>query len=244
VEIKESFGLAAAENDNLERLEFMIRAIIFDMDGLMFDTERLYHDTTVQAAEEMGYSGISGIAYEMIGLREAECIALYERRLGSGFPYPRLAGRRQELMDALLRDHGMPIKPGLFELLGFLKRENYLMAVATSTRRRLALSYLEQSGVAPYLDRMIFGDMLARSKPAPDIYLKTASELGTDPSECMALEDSPRGIQSAHFAGMTTVMVPDLVKPDESLKKICDFCVPSLFDVMELVRNGQKESGT
>ncbi|WP_164918944.1 HAD family hydrolase [Caproiciproducens sp. NJN-50] len=236
--------LLTDENLLLERLEFMIRAVIFDMDGLMFDTERLTHVATAQAGRELGYPGIADFAREMIGRNEKECSGLYTRYLGGDFSYRGFSARRQEIIGALIRENGVPVKPGLFELLSFLKREGFLLAVATSTSRRHALPYLEQAGAARYFDRMVFGDMLEKSKPAPDIYLKAASELGIPPSDCMALEDSPLGIRSAHDAGMKTVMVPDLLEPDEALKKIVDFCVPSLFEVIELIRSERKESGT
>lgn len=232
------------ENLLLERLEFMIRAVIFDMDGLMFDTERLTCAATAQAGKKLGYPDIADFARKMIGRNEKECVKLYTRYLGSDFSREQFYTQRQEMIDASVRENGIPVKPGLPELLEFLKREELLLAVATSTSRRHALPYLEQAGVARYFNRMVFGDMLEKSKPAPDIYLKAAAELEIPPADCMALEDSPFGIRSAHDAGMKTVMVPDLLEPDEALKKIVDFCVPSLFEVIELIRNERKGSGT
>lgn len=222
----------------------MIRAVIFDMDGLMFDTERLCKEATEQAGEELGYSGIGSVARDMIGRNEKECTKLYTRYFGSNFSRERFYARRQEIIDAAIQKEGVPVKPGLPELLDALKREKLLLAVATSTSQRHALPYLEQTGAARYFDRMVFGDMLEKSKPAPDIYLKAAAELGIPPTDCVALEDSPLGIRSAHDAGMKTVMVPDLVEPDEELKKIVDFCVPSLYEVIQLIRDERKESGT
>lgn len=227
-----------------ERLEFMIRAVIFDMDGLMFDTERLCKEATEQAGRELGYPGISSVARDMIGRNEKDCMRLYTQYFGSNFSREQFYARRQEIIDAAIQKEGVPVKPGLPELLDDLKREKLLLAVATSTSRRHALPYLEQAGAARYFDRMIFGDMLEKSKPAPDIYLKAAAELGIPSSDCIALEDSPLGIRSAHDAGMKTVMVPDLVEPDEELKKIVDFCVPSLYEVIQLIREERKGSGT
>lgn len=222
----------------------MIQAVIFDMDGLMFDTERLTHVATLQAAKELGHPGIDECAREMIGRNEKECVRLYTKYLGGDFSYRRFAVRRQEIIDAFILKNGVPVKPGLFELLDFLKREGLRTAVATSTSRRHALPYLEQTGAARYLDGMVFGDMLEKSKPAPDIYLKAAAEIETLPADCMALEDSPLGILSAHGAGMTAVMVPDLVAPEEVPGQVFDYCVSSLFDVVGLVQNERKESGT
>lgn len=210
------------------------------MDGLMFDTERLCTRASGQTGEELGYAGMSGFAEEVIGLRAAEGRKKYLERFGADFPYERFVRHRQEIIDKFIREKGVPLKPGLFELLRFLKREGLRTAVATSTSRLRALSYLKQSGVCLYLDRAVCGDMLEKCKPDPDIYLKAAAELEISPAGCMALEDSPRGICSAHAAGMTTVMIPDLIEPDDALKGKYDFLVPSLFDVVGLI---EKEEG-
>ncbi len=222
----------------------MILAVIFDMDGLMFDTERLCTWATEQTGKEMGREGLSGFAKEVIGLREAECKRKYFMQFGEEFPFEQFSRRRQEIIDRYIREKGVPVKPGLFELLNFLKRGGFPMAVATSTSRRHALAYLERTGAAPYFDQMMFGDMLENGKPAPDIYLKAASLLEVAPEDCMALEDSPRGIQSAHAAGMTTVMIPDLLPPDQDDRKRYDYCVPSLFEVPALLQKERKEGGT
>lgn len=220
----------------------MIQAVIFDMDGLMFDTERLCRDAIVQVGKELGYPHLAEFTLELMGRNERECIKRYTEYLGDRCSYQRFYTRRQEIIDAIIRENGVPVKLGLFELLNFLKENGYLLAVATSTSRRHALAYLEQTGAAKYFHRMVFGDMLEKSKPAPDIYLKAAEQLQVPPENCMALEDSPLGIQSAHAAGMTTVMIPDLLQPDEALKKIYDYCEPSLFAVIDLLRDEQKES--
>lgn len=213
------------------------------MDGLMFDTERLYLDATIRAAEKLDYHEIGEFARGMTGLREAECIQRYREHFGTDFPYQKLSELRQTIIDRYIEKNGVPVKPGLFELLEFLKLEGYSTAVATSTSRRHALAYLEQTGAARYYDAMIFGDMLKTCKPHPGIYLAAASELKIRPSDCMALEDSFCGIQSAHAAGMKAVMVPDLLSPDENLRKQCFSCISSLFDVRSLLENLREESG-
>ncbi|MFU0832486.1 MAG: HAD family phosphatase [Oscillospiraceae bacterium] len=220
----------------------MIRAVIFDMDGLMFDTEKLCHTATAQVSRELGCPDLTDFARNLIGRNEKECVRRYTEFFGDELFYRRFYTRRQEIIDAIIRENGVPVKPGLFELLDFLKQSGFLLAVATSTSQKHALSYLEQTGAAPYFDRMVFGDMLEKSKPAPDIYLKAAEELQVPPKNCVALEDSPLGIRSAHDAGMTTIMIPDLVQPDESLKRIYDYCEPSLFAVIDLLQDKHKES--
>ena len=228
----------------LRKVEAMIRAVVFDMDGLMFDTERLCHDAVAQVGKELGCPDLAEFTLELMGRNEKECIKRYTEYLGDRCSYQHFYARRQEIIDAAIQKNGVPVKPGLFELLDFLKENGFLLAVATSTSRRHALAYLEQTGAARYFHRMVFGDMLEKSKPNPDIYLKAAEELQVSPQNCMALEDSPLGIQSAHAAGMTAVMIPDLVQPDETLKQIYDDCVPSLFSVIELLQRETREIET
>ena len=218
----------------------MTEAVIFDMDGLMFDTERLAAAMTGQAGEELGIPGLRTFVRTLVGVNAAVSKRRYFERYGPDFPYDRFIRRRQELMNAAIEKNGVPIKPGLMELLRFLKRGEYRMAVATSTSRRSALPYLERAGAAPYFDRIVCGDMLEKSKPDPDIYLKAAAALGVSPAVCMALEDSPNGIRSAHAAGMRAVMVPDLFEPDAELQKLLFACVPALSDVIGLLRGGEE----
>ncbi|MVB12787.1 Phosphorylated carbohydrates phosphatase [Caprobacter fermentans] len=221
----------------------MVRAVIFDMDGLMFDTERLYDQAIEQAGNELGYSGIADLSRDMIGVRETDCVPLYQKRFGSGFSYPLFAARRQEIIDEFIRKNGVPVKPGLFELLRYLKQGGFRLAVATATSRRRASGYLEQTGAAGYFDRMIFGDMVEQCKPSPEIYLKAAEALGAAAEDCIALEDSPCGIQAACAAGMKAVMIPDLIEPDAALRKLCWSCEPSLTDVIKLVGETRSEEG-
>lgn len=213
----------------------MIQAVIFDMDGLMFDTERLLAEAVAQAGKELGIPGIREFARRLAGVCLAEERRMFSERYGPDFPFDGLTRRKRELMDAWIRKNGVPVKPGLLELLRALKAEGYRTAVATSTAQKRAAGYLEQTGAAAYLDHAVYGDMLEKSKPDPDIYLKTAAALGVAPEACMALEDSPVGIRSAHDAGMRTVMVPDLVEPDGELEKLTFACVPTLSEVLPLL---------
>ena len=139
---------------------------------------------------------------------------------GLDYPFEEIRARARELWDQYLLDHPVPVKPGLFPLLEYLDRQDIPAAVATSTARDQALKLLDKAGIAPYLTAMVFGDMVERSKPEPDIFLRAAELLGAPPRCCMVLEDSPNGIRAAHRAGMLPVMVPDLVQPDQELQKL------------------------
>ena len=167
---------------------------------------------------------------------------MFFERYGDDFPYDAFMRRKAELTDAWIGKNGVPVKPGLMELLRFLKRDGCRTAVATSTSRKHAADYLERTGAAPYFDRAVYGDMVEKSKPDPEIYLKAAAMLGAAPEDCMALEDSPNGIRSAHAAGMRTVMVPDLFEPDAELQRMISACVPTLSDVIGLLRREAAEA--
>ena len=119
--------------------------------------------------------------------------------------------------------NGVPKKEGLDEILKYLKEKGYKIAVASSSRRQSVIHHLKDANIEDYFDAIISGDMIKRSKPKPDIYLEAAKVLNVRPKDCYALEDSPNGIKSAKNANMTTVMIPDLIKPNEELKKMVDY---------------------
>lgn len=214
----------------------MIRAVIFDMDGLMFDTERLTSEATEKAGEKFGCRDIMELFPHVMGVNAKTCRNMYLAKYGPEFPYEEFQACRQSLIDGRIRKDGVPVKAGLSELLAYLRREKYAAAVATSTSRLHALEYIRSAGVEPFFDRIVCGDMIERSKPAPDIYLRAAEELKTGPRFCMALEDSPNGLRSARAAGMAAVMVPDLIPPSAELRSLAAAVVPSLSDVIALLK--------
>ena len=197
----------------------MIRAVIFDMDGLMLDTERTSGEFQRQASEERGipYQGLKPL---VMGRAVPEVRRIHLEHYGPDYPFDEIRARADQLWEQYLVGNPVPVKPGLFPLLEYLDRRDIPAAVATSTSRDMALKLLDKAGIAPYLTAMVFGDMVERSKPEPDIFLRAAELLGAAPRDCMVLEDSPNGIRAAHRAGMLPVMVPDLIQPDEELQKI------------------------
>lgn len=196
-----------------------IDAVIFDMDGLMLDTERLSREFQRRAIEERGipYQDLSRL---VIGRNAAVIRQIHMERYGSDYPFDEIRARARELWDQYLRDHPVPVKPGLFSLLRWLRERGIPRGVASSTSAASARPLLEKGDIAPYLDTMVFGDMVSRSKPEPDIFLEAARRLSAKPEHCVVIEDSPNGILAAHRAGMRPIMVPDLIEPDEELSKL------------------------
>ena len=129
------------------------------------------------------------------------------------------------------------MKPGVRELLDWLKENGWTVGLASSTRRSSVLNHLEQAGIRDYFSTVITGDMVEHSKPQPDIYLMACRELGADPTEAYAIEDSPNGIRSAHAAGMFPLMVPDMIAPDEEMRRLSSCIFKDLFEVLEYFNN-------
>lgn len=186
------------------------KALIFDMDGLMFDTERLSCTIWKKVGAEKGYNIDEAIFTEIIGSNAAETEKIFQKRYGQDFPYQALRTTRLCYTDQYLEKEGVPVKKGLFPLLVLLKKKGIKKAVATSTERARALKIISLAGILQEFDCIAGGDDVKKSKPEPDIFLETARQLKTDPPECIVLEDSEKGVYAALAAGMYPIMVPDL----------------------------------
>ncbi|HZK70609.1 MAG TPA: HAD family phosphatase [Clostridia bacterium] len=215
----------------------MIKGIIFDMDGLMFDTERLVIKAWDFAGKQMGYSITKDIVIKTLGLNTENTRRVFIEHLGNNFDFYVIRKIRVDYMTDYIDKNGIPIKTGLIELLDFLKSNHYKMTVATSTEKEKTEYYFKKANISYYFDDIVCGDMIERGKPEPDIYLKASKIIGVAPNECLALEDSPIGILSAYRAGMKPVMIPDLVMPNEETNKLLYAKLPTLFDVIELLNN-------
>ena len=208
----------------------------------MFDTERMTARIWNELGREYGVQNLSSLMPETMGANHERIRGIFRRRVGREFPFETFLRRTRERADEIVAREGIPVKPGLFELLDFLKKGGYTIAAASSTERTRVLRYFRIAGVIGYFQAVICGDMVRKSKPDPDIYLAAAKATGTAPEECMALEDSPNGCLSASRAGMKAVMVPDLVRPDKKLHSILSACVPTLRDVIPLL-SGEAATG-
>ena len=193
-------------------------AVIFDMDGLMFDSEAVYRRAWLHWVHEFGAIMDDPTFHRFIGRNATSSRALLAELYGDQFDAGEFLRRTREHALAEVSSSGVPEKPGLRPLLAFLEERGIPKAVATSTDRPIASRWLD--GLLPSFGALATGDEVAHGKPAPDLFLLAARRLGVPPAECLALEDSAAGVQSAQAAGMTVVMVPDLVPPTPDIRSL------------------------
>lgn len=196
------------------------RGIVFDMDGVLFDTERIYMDAWKEVADRQGVQDIEQVALRCIGLNAAGTEKVFLEHYGADFHYESFRRAASDRFCEKVEQDGLPVKPGVRELLSWLKSENYRIALASSTKKSRVVEQLGRAGLLDYFQVVIGGDMVQNGKPDPEIYLTACEQLGVHPAETYAVEDSPNGIRSAHGAGMRTVMVPDLIQPDKELERL------------------------
>ena len=190
----------------------MIHAAIFDMDGLLFDTERLCCEAWRTVSSAAGHEIPESVFLACVGRNNRDTRDLVMHACGPDFPYEDFNRTAREWMLARMSVNGPPEKPGIRALFDFLKTKNIPLALATSTGETSARWMIERAGLTPYFSAFAFGSEVERGKPAPDIFLLAASRLGQVPADsCVVFEDSPAGLRAAFSAGMAPVFVPDLV---------------------------------
>lgn len=214
-------------------LPFTPVAVIFDMDGLMLDSERAIIACLAEAARERGHDLPGLLWLSMVGHSEAVCRHLLDEAVGEA-EREQILRRSHVLYDAVVAA-GVPHRPGIIEMLDFLQARDIPRAVATSTRRPLALKNLEAAGLLPRFDAICTSSDVAHPKPAPDVYLLAARSLGVDPAQCLVLEDSPTGVRAALAAGMYPIQIPDLLEPDDTVRALGHIILPSLHDARALL---------
>ena len=209
----------------------MKRNIIFDMDGVIFDTERFFLQCCVPAAESLGMQGMEEVALKCIGLTEEETARVVVSHYGEEAPLEEYREETFRIFREKYEKEGLPLKPGAEEILRWLSEDGSRIALASSTKTEIVRMELKDAGLIGYFHVIVGGDQAERSKPAPDIFLKAAEELGAEPKQCFVIEDSFNGVRAANAAGMRVLMVPDLLEPDEEIRSLTEGVFGSLHEV-------------
>src|SRR5437016_584017 len=218
-----------------------VEAIIFDMDGLLIDTEAVYIKAYMAGAAIMGVEMPLAFCHSMIGTPSPECDRMIQQFFGSAFRLDdfngHVDGHAAQLLEA-----GVPVKPGAVELLAFLTGRGLPLAVATSSSRRTTERHLGRAGLLGHFHALATRDDVGRGKPHPDIHLEAARRLGVAPGHCIAFEDSNTGLTAAHAAGTLAIMVPDIVPPTDEVRAKCLAVLPDLHAALGLLQTSLRRS--
>lgn len=196
-----------------------IDAVIFDMDGVIFDSERLVLACWQKVGEKYGFQGIDEAFMPCIGTNAVKTKEIVLDYYGPDFPYEDFRKEASVLFHEQVDCDGLPVKEGVRELLDYLKEQGIPAAVASSTRLEVVADELKQAGLYEYFKVVMGGDKLKKSKPEPDIYLMTCDKMEVIPGRAYAIEDSYNGIRSSYSAGMKPIMVPDMLPPTEEMRQ-------------------------
>lgn len=204
-------------------------AILFDMDGLLLDTEKVCLDSFVETRRQFSLSDSPDVFMRCVGVRLPECDRIIQESLPDQVAFKDFNDTWRERISATLR-HDIPLKAGALQLFQILASKGYLMGVATSTQTEVAKSHLEKTGLLPFLGGVIGGDNVQEGKPNPEVYHKIAMHLGVSAADCVAFEDSETGTRAALASGATTVQIPDLIPPSAEMLKSGHVIAPSLLE--------------
>lgn len=217
----------------------MIKNIVFDMDGVLIDTESIYMKCWKTLAERLQLPNVEEVARQCIGTTVIETEALFQKAYGQDHPCKSYVQAANNIFYEKEADEGIPTKPGVYELFDFLKKNGYRIALASSTKEEAVRRQMGTLGLLEFFEVLVCGDMVERSKPNPDIYLKACELLDVRPEECYAVEDSFHGIRAAHDAGMKAIMIPDLLAPTEEILDLTTHCFESLMEFQQYLEHLQ-----
>jgi len=211
-----------------------IKAVLFDLDGTLTDTEKYYQKAWPEALKHFGYKMTPEQPLELRSLGRPFVLEKFKEWYGEAFDYWKVRDYRKAKIEEMLRINGIPLKPGARETLAWLREHGVLIALVTANDRERAERYLKKIELFDYFNRIICADMVEKGKPAPDIYSYTCRKLKLAPEDTFAVEDSPNGCMSAYRAGCNVIMIPDLTEPDEALKSILYARLDCLLDICKM----------
>ena len=208
------------------------KAVVFDMDGVIFDSERAIMGCWIELADKYRLKDIEKAFLSCTGTTATRTREIMLETYGDDFPYDEYAKESSRMFHERYDNGKLPIKSGVFEILEFLKNSGKKIALASSTRKESVINELRDAGLIDYFDEIVTGDMVSNSKPAPDIFLKAVETLGIKAEDAYAIEDSYNGIKSAFRGNLRPIMVPDLLSPNDEMTQMSEIILPSLNDVI------------
>ena len=206
-----------------------ISTVLFDLDGTLINTEVIYQKYWKIAADSLGYNLTAEDFLGFRSLGRTFAVPKMKELTGVDTAYDDIRNCRKKMMDPIMKDMDIPLKPGVHEALILLKDKGFRLGIATATRLDRTYDYLERAGLRDYFDKVISARNVEKGKPAPDVYLYACREMGVEPGDAFAVEDAPNGVRSAASAGCRVIMIPDLTEPDEELKKLLTFRADNLM---------------
>lgn len=213
----------------------MIQAVIFDMDGVLFDTERIMKEGWQKAGKKLHFQLTEEHLGQMRGGSREQNAALFQKWFHGKIDYQQARTIRSQYLSAYIEKHSVPQKKGLQEIITYLTQKQIPWAVATSTPRKRACHYWEIANIAPFMSASVCGDEVENSKPNPEIFLKASQKLHVPVKNCLIVEDSINGLKAGKAANGWTCMVPDLTPYTADLEPFCDYVCEDLMQVIALI---------
>ena len=213
-----------------------LQAVVFDMDGVIFDSERCVQDCWGIVARHFGITDMEQTFYSCLGTNMDRTREIILEVYGKTFPFDQFLSEVSELYHSRYDGGRLPRKPGVEELLQYLTDHGKKIALASSTHSRVVVPQLREAGILHYFHQVVCGDMVSRSKPAPDIFLKACEKLGVLPRNAIAIEDSYNGIRSAYAGGLRPIMVPDMLPANNEMLSLAETVLPDLSAVISYLQ--------
>ena len=209
----------------------MTQAIVFDMDGVIFDSEKIVRQGWQFAAQQMKLGSVDDLFLQCVGTNHTLTEKKMGQAFGEKFSYKEFQMYTKQFFQAYIEKYGLPVKKGVRELLEYLKEEDYSVGLASSSRWEYILDSLKQADLLRFFSVVVSGEHLRKSKPDPEIYLLACNKLQVFPKDSYAIEDSYNGVRAAYCAEMRPIMVPDLLPKTEEMRRMCEIILPNLFEV-------------
>lgn len=214
-----------------------IKAVIFDMDGVLFDTERVYLESWIKVFKEYGYTMTKEMYIPLMGTGRKNVKEVFKKIFGDNIPIEEMYLKKDELLFKAIDNNEVPLKLGAIDILCYLKKEGYKIALATSAKRDRVTKQIKANNMNNMFNAIVCGDDVVNSKPDPEIFLKAAKKLDVNPENCVVIEDSLAGIKGANKGGMKGFHVEDLKKADDEIKILSTKTFKNLVEIKEYLRD-------